>query len=58
MLKGRIKKELNIKTVKIGKISDTKFRTYLGPFNDINSLKNSFYKILKLNFENIEIIKL
>jgi hypothetical protein len=29
----------------------------LGPFNDINSLKDSFEKMNSLNFENLEIIE-
>ena len=58
MLKKRIKNELKIKDVNISKISDTKFRTYLGPFNELYLLKEAYNNILKLDFENIEIIKL
>ena len=58
MLKKRVMNELKIKNVKIGKISENKYRTYLGPFNNLNSIEKAFYKILKLDFENIEIIKL
>ena len=39
-------------------ISNTNFRVYFGPFNNIKSLKNAFDDITPLNFENIEIIKL
>ena len=53
----RIKKETSIKNVRINKISDTKFRVFLGPFNDLNSLKKHFNAINTLQFENIEIIK-
>jgi cell division protein FtsN len=38
-------------------ISGKKYRVYLGPFNNINSLQNSYYDIDMLDFENIEIIK-
>jgi len=53
----RIKKKTSIKKLKIITLSQTKFRVILGPFNDINSLKNSYNKIAVLNFENIEIIR-
>ena len=54
----RIKKETIIKKVKINKISSTKFRVFLGPFQDLDSLKNEFNAINTLQFENIEIIKI
>ena len=43
---------------KIKKISDTKYRVYLGPYTDIIALKKAFDDIFKLDFENIEVIKL
>ena len=39
------------------KISPTKFRVLIGPFNDIKTLKESFEKMNSLYFENLEIIK-
>jgi len=54
---NRIKNETMIKNCNIIEISKTKFRVLIGPFNDINSIKESFEKIKSLNFENIEIIK-
>ena len=54
----RIKSETIIKEVKINKISSTKFRVFLGPFKNLNSLKNEFDAINTLQFENIEIIKI
>ena len=53
----RIKDETNIKNPKIRKMSVNKYRVYLGPFDNINSLQNSFNDIRILNFENIEYIK-
>ena len=53
----RIKNETSIKKVKINKISSTKFRVFLGPFGDLNSLKKQFNAINTLQFENIEIIE-
>jgi len=56
MLK-RIKAESSIKKPKFKKISDKKYRVYLGPFNNINSLQKSYNDISILEFENIEIIR-
>ena len=53
----RIKNETPIKKYKILSLSKTNFRVILGPFNDINSLKNSYNKTSILDFENLEIIR-
>ena len=53
----RIKDETNINSSVIRKLSKTKYRVLLGPFNDIKKLEKSFEKIKILNFENIEILK-
>jgi len=57
MMLSRIKAESLIKNPKIKKISDKKYRVYLGPFNNINSLQKSYNDISIMEFENIEIIK-
>ena len=54
---SRIKDETNIKNSIIKKLSQTKYRVLLGPFNDIKKLEKSFNEIKVLNFENIEILK-
>ena len=56
MLK-KIKKETTIKKKKILTLSKTKFRVVLGPFNDIVSLKDSYNEMIRIGFENIEIVK-
>ena len=53
----RIKDETNIKSSVIRKLSKTKYRVLLGPFNDIKKLEKSFNEIKVLNFENIELLK-
>ena len=53
----RIINETNIKKPIIKKISNTKYRVLLGPFNDIKILEKSFNEIKSLNFENLEILK-
>jgi len=57
MMQNRIKTENLIKNSKIEKISDKKYRVYLGPFSNINSLQKSYNDISILEFDNIEIIK-
>ena len=57
MMAKRIKDETAVQKLNIIKISPTKFRVLIGPFNDINSLKDSFEKMNSLNFENLEIFK-
>ena len=57
MLLNRIKTENLVKNLKTIKISERKYRVYLGPFDNINSLQKSFNDISILEFENIEIIR-
>jgi len=54
---NRIKNESLIKNSKIKKITDKKYRVYLGPFDNINSLQKSYNSISILEFENIELIR-
>ena len=57
MMSKRIRDESLIKNPKIKKISNTKYRVYLGPYKNIYTLQKSFNDISILQFENIEIIK-
>ena len=57
MMLERIRSESLIKDPKIKKISNKKYRVYLGPFNNINSLQKSYNDIKILEFDNIEILK-
>ncbi len=52
----RINNETNLKNSTIKKLSNTKYRVLLGPFNDIKKLEESFNEIKLLNFENLEIL--
>jgi len=58
ILKNRLLTEFNITDVKIKKISKNSFRIYKGPFNNLDSIKKAYNDVIKLKFENIEIIKL
>ena len=53
----RIKTETSITNIKLIELSKTNYRVLLGPFNDINTLKESFEKMNLLYFENLEILK-
>ena len=53
----RIKNETSVSNVRIQNLSNTQYRVFLGPFNNINSLQKAFNDISTLEFENIEIIK-
>ena len=52
----RIKIETSIRDIKLIELSKTNYRVLLGPFSDINTLKESFEKMNSLLFENLEII--
>ena len=56
-MRNRIKSEVKLKNIKIIELTKTNYRLLLGPFNDIQSLKDSFEKMNSLYFENLEIIK-
>ncbi len=53
----RIRAETEISNIKLIELSSTNYRVLLGPFSDINSLKESFEKMNSLYFENLEILK-
>ena len=57
LMVDRIKKETFINNLKIIRLSKTKYRVLIGPFNDIKTLKESFEKMNSFNFDNLEILK-
>ena len=58
MLKERLMNEFNIKNISIKKLSKDNYRVFIGPFNDLGSLKKAYIDMNNIDFENIEIIKL
>ncbi len=56
-MKSRILSETGINNISIEKLSNTKFRVFVGPYTNLNSLKKSFNAINILEFDSIEIIK-
>ena len=57
LMQSRISDETTIKKINIEKLSSTKFRVVIGPYDNLNSLKKSFNAINVLEFDSIEIIK-
>ena len=57
LLIERIVQETTIKNATLKSLSQTNHRVFLGPFNNLISLKKAFNDISLLEFENIEIIK-
>tara|TARA_Y100000590_G_scaffold467049_1_gene644469 strand:+ start:1029 stop:1778 length:750 start_codon:yes stop_codon:yes gene_type:complete len=53
----RINKETDINDASVQNLSDTQYRVFLGPYDNIKSLQKAFNDISVLEFENIEIIK-
>ena len=53
----RIKNSTSINNSTIIRLSKTKYRVLIGPFNDIQSLKESFEMMDIFNFDNLEILK-
>tara|TARA_B100001996_G_C18639349_1_gene585011 strand:+ start:334 stop:1095 length:762 start_codon:yes stop_codon:yes gene_type:complete len=58
ILKERLENEYNISNVKVKKMSKNSYRVYKGPFYNLDSIKRVYSEVIKLNFENIEIIKI
>ena len=53
----RIKLETSITNIKLIELSKTNYRVLIGPYNDIDTLKDTFEKMNLLYFENLEILK-
>ena len=58
ILKNRLQNEYNVSKIKIKKMSKNSFRIYKGPYKNLDSIKKDYNDIIKLYFDNIEIIKL
>ena len=54
---NKVKNQTEINDVKVKEISKNQYRVFLGPFDNLNSLKKVFNGISVLKFENIEFIK-
>jgi hypothetical protein len=56
--KNRFKKEANLENIKIKKISKNKFKVYSGPHAYFNSVKDAYFSLNELGFENLNIINI
>ena len=55
-VKNRFEKEANLENIKIKKISKNKFKVYSGPHASFTSVKDIYFSLNKLGFENLNII--
>ena len=55
-IKNRFEKEANLTNIKIKKISENKFKVYFGPYASFASMKETYFSLNELGFENLEII--
>ena len=55
-VKNRFKKEANLENIKIKKISKNKFKVYFGPYASFNSIKETYFSLNELGFEDLDII--
>ncbi len=55
-VKIRFEEEANLENIKIKKISKNKFKVYSGPHAYFNSVKDTYFSLNKLGFENLNII--
>ena len=55
-VKIRFEKEANLENIKIKKISKNKFKVYSGPHAYFNTVKDIYFSLNKLGFENLNII--
>ena len=42
--------------IKLDKISQNKFKVYAGPYNSFKSMKDTYLSLVKLGFENLNVI--
>ena len=58
IVKNRLINEANLTNVKIKKISENKFRVYVGSYSFFNAMKDPYFAISKLGFEHLDVIKI
>jgi len=56
-LKKELEKKTKLDTFIIKKINNKKYRLYIGPFQNFNSLKSTYISLNKLGFEELNIYK-
>jgi len=56
IVKNRITNEANLSNIKIKKLSENKFRVYAGTYSLFNAMKDTYFAISKLGFEQLDVI--
>ena len=56
-LKNELTKKTKLDGFTIKKINNKKYRLYIGPFQNFNSLKSTYISLNKLGFEELNIYK-
>ena len=57
-VKNRFEKEANLVNIKIKKISKNKFKVYSGPYVSFASMKETYFSLNELGFENLNVTNL
>lgn len=57
-VKDKFEKEANLMNIMIKKISENKFKVYSGPHESFDSMKNIFFNLSNLGFENLNVINI
>ena len=55
-VKNRFEKKVNLENIKIKKISKNKFKVYFEPYASFNSMKETYFSLNELGFEDLDII--
>ena len=50
-------KKTNINNIYVKKINDNKYRLFVGPFKNFNTLKSAYISLNNLGFENLNILR-
>ena len=56
IVKNRIINEANLSNIKIKKLSENKFRVYAGTYSLFDAMKDTYFAISKLGFEQLDVI--
>ena len=58
IVKNRLIDDANLSNIKIKKLSENKFRVYMGTYSSFNTMKDTYFAISKLGFEHLDVIKI
>ena len=58
IVKNRLIDDANLSNIKIKKLSENKFRVYMGTYSSFITMKDTYFAISKLGFEHLDIMKI